>query len=107
MSSRALNDKPNVMLMVSTVYHKGVPITTLWDSGSDITVITHSLARRLGITGRNISINKVTKVGNITENCITKEYTIPLVDQHGIVWQIKAYGWMKLRQMFAMSTPWS
>ena len=66
-------------------------LTSLWDSGSDITVITHSLARRLRITGRNISI-KVTKVGNITENCITKEYTIPLVDQQDKVWQINAYG---------------
>lgn len=91
MTSRALNDRSKVMLMVSSVHHKGIPITTLWDSGSDITVITHSMAKRLGIAGRNISI-KVTKVGNITENCITKEYTIPLVDQHGKVWHINAYG---------------
>ncbi|XP_076028384.1 uncharacterized protein LOC143017480 [Oratosquilla oratoria] len=80
-----------VLLMVSSIYHNGVPINTMWDSGSDVTVITHSMAKRLGLIGKDVQMT-ITKVGNVVESCMSKEYTIPLVDQQGKIWKIKAYG---------------
>ena len=70
------------MVMVSSVYHNGIPITTLWDSGSDITVITHSMARKLGLTGRDIQMT-IIKVGNVVETCVSKEYNTALMDRLG------------------------
>lgn len=92
-TGKLLNDhgKVQVMLMISSINHNGYQITTLWDSGSNITVITHSLARKLGLSGKNVTLD-ITKVGNVTETYSTKEYEFPIVDKKGNVWHIRAYG---------------
>ena len=41
--------REKTLLMVSNVYSKGIPITTLWDPGSDMTIITYEMASRLGL----------------------------------------------------------
>lgn len=89
-TSKVVNDhkKSTLMLMDSSVYYKGIPITTLWDSGSDITVITHSMAKKLGLTGRDIQMT-IIKVGNVVETCVSKEYTIA---KYG---RSKLTGWRK------------
>ena len=52
------------LLMISSVYSNVHPITTLWDPGSDITLISNRMAKNLGLRGRSISL-EVTKVGNV------------------------------------------
>lgn len=49
------------------------------------------MARKLGLIGKDVQIT-ITKVGNVKESCMSKEYTIPLICQQGKVWKIKAYG---------------
>ena len=85
------NQRLNVLLMVSMVYSKGQGITTLWDPGSDVTMITFSAAAKLGLRGRDISLS-VTKLGNKTETINSKEYVVPLKDRDGNLWSITAYG---------------
>lgn len=77
--------------MVSRVYSNGCPVTTLWDPGSDITIMTHALASRLGLKGKDIELS-MTKVGNVTERYASKEYEIPITDSEGKIWNIKAFG---------------
>ncbi len=61
------------LLMVSKVFSQGRPVTTLWDSWSDITIITHVLASKFGLESRYIDI-LMTKVGNITEKIHTPSH---------------------------------
>lgn len=42
------------LLNISTLNSKNQPVTVLWDSGSDISLITHGAAKKLGLKGRNI-----------------------------------------------------
>lgn len=65
------------LLMISKVFSQGRPATTLWDSWSDITIITHTLASKFGLESRDIDLS-ITKVGNITEKFPSKEYILPL-----------------------------
>ncbi|KAK3089754.1 hypothetical protein FSP39_006215 [Pinctada imbricata] len=81
----------NVILMVSEVSCKNDTLTTLWDPGSNISLITHSIAHKLNLPGQSVTLS-VTKVGNTAEHLHTKEYVVPLCDQTGKIWQIRAYG---------------
>jgi hypothetical protein len=86
------NDKANdgVLLMISSVSCKGHSLTTIWDPGANMSLITHKAARKLGLSGQEITLS-VTKVGNVTECVQSKEYILPLTDLSGNTWIIKAY----------------
>ena len=80
-----------VLLMISEVPCKDDKLSTLWDPGSDISLITHRATDRLRLLGQDVTLS-VSKVGNVVERLHTKEYIVPLTDKNGHVWQIKAYG---------------
>ena len=77
--------------MVEIVFCEGLPLVTLWDPGSDMTIITYEMASKLGLKGKDISIS-ITKVGNKTETFNSKEYNLSLTDKYGNLVDIKAYG---------------
>lgn len=79
------------LLMISKVLSRGRPITTLWDSGSDITIITHTLASKYGLQSKDVDLS-MTKVGNVTEKFPSKEYILPLTDKDGNELLIRAVG---------------
>ncbi|XP_042883833.1 uncharacterized protein LOC122260556 [Penaeus japonicus] len=84
--------RPTVLLDVTTVYSpSNVPIKVLWDSGSNITLITHRMARKLGSQGIPVS-GTMTKVGNVAEEFSSKEYRVELVDKWGKKHNIVATG---------------
>ncbi|VDH89663.1 Hypothetical predicted protein [Mytilus galloprovincialis] len=92
--AQVINDGKNnngVLLMISSVQCKDMSLTTLWDPGANMSLITHKTAKRLGLSGQDITLS-VTKVGNVTEHVQSKEYVIPLTDLGGKIWTIKAYG---------------
>ncbi|XP_068247848.1 uncharacterized protein [Palaemon carinicauda] len=69
----------------------GTPLNTLWDPGSDITLITFATAYKLGLKGRDIELT-ITKVGRKVELIKSKEYVIKVTDLEGKHWYITAYG---------------
>ena len=84
-----------VVLMVSEVRCKDDNLFTLWDPGSNISLISHTAAKRLNMKGIDVTL-RISKVGNIIEHLYTKEYIVPLTDVEGETWQIKAYGMEKI-----------
>lgn len=86
-----LSHKEGVLLMISSVHSNSLPITTLWDPGSNTTLITNRMAKRLGLKGRSINL-AVTKVGNDYHKFETLEYDVPLNDYQGQIHIIKACG---------------
>ena len=62
------NDRVNygILLMISSLSYKGHSLTTIWDPGANMSLITHKAARKLGLYGQEITLS-VTKVGNVTE----------------------------------------
>lgn len=90
MNSNLLS-RDGVLLMVNSVYSKAHPITTLWDSGSNMTLITNCMAKQLGLKGRSINI-AVTKVGNECTRFETMEYDVPINDCQGKTHVVRACG---------------
>ena len=80
-----------VLLPIGTVLCKNYSICTLYDSGADLSLITHRLAQHLGLNGRDIELS-ITKVGNTVELCQSKCYKLTLVDLYGQEWHIDACG---------------
>ena len=79
------------LLMVSHLECRQKQINVLWDSGSNVSLITHQKAKELGLKGRDIHIS-ITKVGNSLETVASKEYVVPVVDMYGVEWKITACG---------------
>lgn len=77
------------MSSVSTTYSMDQPINVLWDSGSDITLITHGMAKKLGVKGADVMMFMV-KVGNVTENVSAKNICVQ--DNAGNNYELKATG---------------
>lgn len=48
--------RDGILLMVISVYNMKYPVTTLWNPGSNISLITHRITKKLGLKDRNISI---------------------------------------------------
>ena len=92
-SKTDVNHKPRqkVLLMISKVQCRNQDVNVLWDPGANVSLISHEAARRLGLKGTSINLS-ITKVGNTTEHISSKEYTLPLTDENGKVWNIPAYG---------------
>ena len=81
----------NTLLNISTVYSNTQPITVLWDSDTDITLVTHRMAEKLRLKGKDVNLSMI-KVGNVMEHHASKEYCIPLIDRTGHTWEINAIG---------------
>ncbi|XP_062600980.1 uncharacterized protein LOC134262619 [Saccostrea cucullata] len=91
---RIVNSKEpgeDVLLIISEVKCKDILLSTLWDPGSNISLISHRAARKLNLQGKDVTLS-FTKVGNVMEQLHSKEYIIPLTDKDGNTWQIKGYG---------------
>lgn len=84
-------DRQGVLLAIKEVRSGVRSLLTLFDSGSNITMITHDAAGRLGLRGQSVSLS-VTKVGNKVEHLDSKAYMVPLLDEHGQEWMIEACG---------------
>nr|XP_027237393.1 uncharacterized protein LOC113828586 [Penaeus vannamei] len=87
--------REGILLVMSFVKNMNMDIPTLWDSGSNISMITHRMARRLGLKGNYINLS-VTKIGNESRNLSSKIYKVPLVDAEGNLWEIEACGIMEI-----------
>ncbi|XP_068235508.1 uncharacterized protein [Palaemon carinicauda] len=83
--------RDKALLMISKLYSNGTLLNTLWDPGSDITLITFATAYKLGLKGRDIELT-ITKVGRKVELIKSKEYVIKVTDLEGKHWYITAYG---------------
>ncbi|XP_068229330.1 uncharacterized protein [Palaemon carinicauda] len=83
--------RDKALLMISKLYSNGTPLNTLWDPGSDITLITFATAYKLGLKGRDIELT-ITKVGRKVELIKSKQYVIKVTDLEGKHWYITAYG---------------
>lgn len=79
------------LLMVNRVECQQKEINVLWDSGSNVSLITHRKAKELGLKGQEVYIT-VTKVGNNVETMLSEEYVVPIVDMDGVKWEITACG---------------
>ena len=93
-SVRASNnfiDRQGVLLAIKEVRSGARLLSTLFDSGSNITMITHDAAGKLGLRGQSVSIS-VTKAGNKVEHLDSKVYIVPLLDEAGRECMIEACG---------------
>lgn len=79
------------LLMVSSVDSKQGKLTTLWDPGANMSLITHRAAHRLGLVGKDVTLT-LTKVGNSCETVCSKEYVVPLYDKSGNKRKVRACG---------------
>lgn len=75
--------------MVSSVDSKQGKLTTLWDPGANMSLITHRAVRRLGLVGKYVTLT-LTKVGNSCETVCGKENVVPLYDKSGNEWKVRA-----------------
>lgn len=66
-------------------------MNVLWDSGSDVLLITHQRTKELGLKGRDVHIT-IINVGNTMETVSSKEYVVSVVDRVGVKWEITACG---------------
>ena len=79
------------LLTIGLVYCKGYQITTLYDSASGVSLITHSMARQLGLSSTPVNIT-ITKIGNTVETLATKIYSLSLIDEFNNNYAIACYG---------------
>lgn len=63
------------LLNISTVSNKNQPVTVLWDPGSDESLISHSMAKKLGLKRKSLDVTMI-KVGNMLDH----QTSIPLTD---------------------------
>ena len=82
-------ERRNVLLMIGTVYCNGKPLTVMYDSGANISIISSDAAKTLRLTGMDVTLS-LTKVGNITSVTQSKEYDVPLTDTSGMTSKISA-----------------
>ncbi len=59
-------------LNISQIVSRKQSLTVLWDSGSDVSLITHKTTKKLGLKGKDIHLFMV-KVGNVVEHQSSKE----------------------------------
>ena len=83
--------KNQTLLNIGQVRCGNNHITTLYDAGSSVSLITHSKAQQLCLKSSPVNIT-MTKVGNTIDKIQTKVYTIPLTDLENNVFIVHAYG---------------
>lgn len=84
-------DREGVLLMISKISSGSYNLSTLFDAGSNLTMITHAAAKKLGLKGSEISLS-LTKIGNQKERVESKIYNVPLIDNNGKQWLVEAVG---------------
>ena len=94
-ASNNLLNREGVLLTVGKVRSGSHTLSTFFDCGSNLTMITHKAARKLGLKGKEISMS-LTKVGNQTERIDTWTYTVPLIDTEGTQCTVEAVGFEKI-----------
>lgn len=77
--------------MVNKVSSGNQSLTTICDLGSNVTMLTHRIAKQLGLKGKEVNL-AVTKVGNIAKEFESKEYIVPLTDEESEMWEVIAWG---------------
>ena len=90
-SNQTTNNNKQTLLMLCKVNCIKEYYNAMLDPCSNISLITHSAAKRLNLKGRDVSMS-ITKVGNVTELIATKEYILPLKDVNNKTWNIIIYG---------------
>ena len=91
-ASNVHNCKGNrALFAIGTASCEGRPVSILYDSGSDTTLIRHERAPELGLDGKTITMNMI-KVGNDEDSFVTKEYRVSLQDKDGNIVEITAIG---------------
>ena len=85
------SDPQNTILMICSIRSYHNKLTAILDPCSNLTVITHTAARKLNLKGKHCKVT-VTKVGNTVVTERSKEYSLPIHDKHGALWTVKAYG---------------
>jgi hypothetical protein len=55
------NDRINygILLMISSLSYKDHSLTTIWDPGANMSLITHKAARKLGLYGQEITLSVI------------------------------------------------
>lgn len=76
-------------MAIGTARCNGHPMSVLYDSGSDITLIRYERAQELGIKGKDITKTMI-KIGNDQETFSTKEYAVCLEDRDGNMLEVIA-----------------
>ena len=79
-----------IMILQAGIRHT-MQISVLWDSGAQVSLITHKKARELGLSGTSASVT-IVKIGNVRETINTRIYEVPIVDSNGEVEMFQAYG---------------
>ena len=79
------------LLPIAYIYCHSYPISTLYDSGADLSLITHNLANKLGLNGYEVELN-IIKVGNVAQKVKSKCYKLLISDLNGISHEIKVFG---------------
>ena len=83
--------RKKILLMLSEIISRGIPIVTLWDPGTNMSLVTHQACRKLGLVGKRITLS-ITKIGNITESISNKDYLLLLTDKIAKCCKIPVFG---------------
>lgn len=97
-SSNSL-DTNCILLMLSTVRSRFRDLYVFFDPLSNLTIITHDTARKLGLKGTDVFMS-LTKVGNVTERIESKVYTVSLIYELRKEWMVEAVGLNELTSEF-------
>ena len=62
-----------------------------WDGGSSISLITESMAKKIGLSGSSVKLN-VTTVRGIEQSIESHKYNVVLIDKQGKKYKIIVYG---------------
>ncbi|XP_043208348.1 uncharacterized protein LOC122373955 isoform X1 [Amphibalanus amphitrite] len=85
------NKRQQNLLAVSYLRCNDRNLIAMWDSGANVSLITHKAASTLNLTGHDTTLT-ITKVGNETQDYNSKRYVVPLIDANGKQWEVHAYG---------------
>ena len=62
--------------MISEVYSNKTPLTTLWGTGANLSLISKEAVMKLGLKGQPLTLS-ITKIGNNTDGLMSMEYKLP------------------------------
>jgi Putative peptidase (DUF1758) len=90
------HDNESALLLVQTVpVSESISCFLWWDSGSQVNLVTHRYASKVGAVGRPVKLI-LTVARDQKESMETKVYEVKLRDRSGTVHAIKAYGMDKI-----------
>ena len=79
------------LLAVSHLCCHDRKLVVMWDSGANVSLITHKAASLLNLKGPETKLT-ITKVGNQVQEFKSRRYNVPLHDINGKLWTVHAYG---------------